>query len=323
MSIQPDTYTEKLAQQLAAKVVGQDAAIEQVVNAIVRWRAGLAGIDRPVAAFLMMGQTGCGKTLLAESLTEVMHGDARMMIKIHCAEYKHSHECARLIGAPPGYIGHKETQPRLSSRRIQEAQTKNCPLVIILLDEIEKAHPDFWDIFLGILDKGELHLGDGGSTDLRQSIILMSSNVGAREASQSAGFLIDRKKTAASAAKKLFSPEFRNRLTTEIVFNTLSAEQLRAIADLELQRSAARVLTAKGVAVEFQKDVTDLILKDLDQDFGARPIRRAIENLIELPLAKHLIDTQLMPGDTVEIEVKNGEIKIFRQRPAKAAKGSA
>ena len=257
-----------------------------------------------------------GKTLTVESLAEVLHGDSRVLIKIHCAEYRHSHEIARLVGAPPGYIGHKETQPRLSPRRIQEAQSKGCPLVIILFDEIEKAHPDLWDLLLGVLDKGELHLGDGSSADLRQSLIFLTSNVGARESANAVGYRPNRAQKAESAARRMFSPEFRNRLTAQLVYSELSDLQLREVTELELRRASTRLLQMRGVGLTVGDAAVDCVLAEgRDPEFGARPIRRAIERLLELPLAHMLLDGRLGPGDEVEVSAKNGALLFHRRRP--------
>ncbi len=316
--------SSRLRSALDDRVLGQPDAVQAVVDGYVRWKAGLAGIDKPVAAFLMLGPTGVGKTLTVESLAEILHGDARMLIKIHCAEYRHSHEIARLVGAPPGYIGHKETQPRLSQRRLQEAQSKSCPLVIILFDEIEKAHPDLWDLLLGVLDKGDLHLGDGSSADLRQSMVFLTSNVGAREAAGAIGYCPERSQNAESAARRLFSPEFRNRLTAQLTYQPLSESQVRSITDLELRRCSARVRQTRGVGLAFRESVVNCVLEDCqtpssstDQSvatYGARPIRRTIERLLELPLAHMILDGRIGPGDEIEVGGKNRALTFHRRR---------
>jgi ATP-dependent Clp protease ATP-binding subunit ClpB len=326
----------RLRAALEERVLGQSDAVQAIVDSYVRWKAGLAGLDKPVAAFLMLGPTGVGKTLTVESLAEVLHGDARTLIKIHCAEYRHSHEIARLVGAPPGYIGHKETQPRLSQRRIQEAQSKGCPLVILLFDEIEKAHPDLWDLLLGVLDKGDLHLGDGGSADLRQSIVFLTSNVGAREAVGAIGFRPERQQKAASAARRLFSPEFRNRLTAQLTYRPLSDVQVRSITSLELRRCSSRVRQTRGVGLAFRDSVVDSVLeecrptsgtadtrgrgttnwRDSLATFGARPIRRAIERLLELPLAHMILDGRIGAGDEIEVGSKDCGLTFHRRRAA-------
>ncbi len=299
----------KFAATLRAGVLGQDEAIEQIVNACCRWKAGLAGLDKPVATFLMLGPTGVGKTLTVEVLARLLHGDARHLIKIHCAEYRHSHEVARLVGAPPGYIGHKETQPRLGQRKIQEAQSRDCPLVLILFDEIEKAHPDLWDLLLGVLDKGDLHLGDGTSADLRQSIIFLTANIGAREEAGAIGF-DPPEGIPESAARRLFSPEFRNRLTATLTYRALSKQDLRAVARLELQRCAARIMETRGIRLSFSAGLIDMLAEsEITRRFGARPIRRAIEDKLELPLAHFLLNGKAAIGDTVQFTPEGLEVR--------------
>jgi ATP-dependent Clp protease ATP-binding subunit ClpA len=340
--------SSRLRGALEERVLGQSEAVQAIVDGYVRWKAGLAGLDKPVATFLMLGPTGVGKTLTVESLAEVLHGDARMLIKIHCAEYRHSHEIARLVGAPPGYIGHKETQPRLSQRKIQEAQSKGCPLVILLFDEIEKAHPDLWDLLLGVLDKGDLHLGDGSSADLRQSMVFLTSNVGAREASGAIGYRPERSQKAESAARRLFSPEFRNRLTAQLTYRPLNDQQVRCITDLELRRCSTRVRQTRGVGLAFRDSVASCVLEECQDStsprqgslpqafaastvialdspasssgilttFGARPIRRTIERLLELPLAHMILDGRIGPGDEIEVGGKNRALTFHRRRAA-------
>jgi ATP-dependent Clp protease ATP-binding subunit ClpB len=309
----------RLRAALEERVLGQFGVLQPIVDAYVRWKAGLSGLDKPVGAFLMLGPTGVGKTLTVESLAEVLHGDSRMLIKIHCAEYRHSHEIARLIGAPPGYIGHREAPARLSQRKIQEAQSKGCPLSIILFDEIEKAHPDLWDLLLGVLDKGELALGDGSNADFRQSMVFLTSNVGAREASGAIGYrseeASEQSQKAKSAARRLFSPEFRNRLTAQLMYRALSNEQLRLVAKLELRRFSNRVRQTRGIDIIFDDSIVSCVLRESKglESFGARPIRRAIENLLELPLADMILDGRVGPGDEVRASAKNGKPSLFRR----------
>ena len=322
LSLQRPAEIIQLSTELEARVLGQTEALKPIVDACCRWKAGLAGQDKPVAAFLMLGPTGVGKTLTVEVLAEVLHGDGHHLIKIHCAEYRHSHEVARLVGAPPGYIDHKETQPRLSQRRIQEAQSKSCQLVLLLLDEIEKAHPDLWDLLLGVLDKGELHLGDGSAADLRQSMIFLTSNVGAREQKGAIGFdppgFGSRfAEIPQSAARRLFSPEFRNRLTAMLSYRALSDADLRAVAELELQRCAARLLQTRGLFLTFSPSAIDLVAgrRGENPQFGARPIGRAIERLLELPLAHLILSGQMKMGEElmVDADPQRGDVLRFQR----------
>jgi ATP-dependent Clp protease ATP-binding subunit ClpA len=306
----PDTVLD----HLRARVYGQAEALAPVVRAYTLWSAGLAGLDKPVSAFLMLGPTGVGKTLTVEALAEILHGDSRKMIKVHCAEYRHSHEVSRLIGAPPGYIGHKETAPRLSQRKILEARSRDCPLVLVLFDEIEKAHPDLWDLLLGVLDKGELHLGDGSAADLRQCMVFLTSNVGAREAAGAAGFRSQPRQTAEGAARRLFSPEFRNRLTATLSYRALTGPDMGSIAGLELERCATRLRDSQGLFLSLDRRVAGMMAEACHRDtaFGARPMRRAIEELLELPVAHLLLEGRVRTGDEVTVAVRRGHLVLER-----------
>jgi ATP-dependent Clp protease ATP-binding subunit ClpA len=199
-------------------------------------------------------------------------------------------------------------------------------LVILLFDEIEKAHPDLWDLLLGVLDKGDLHLGDGSSADLRQSMVFLTSNVGAREAVGAIGYRPQRSQKAESAARRLFSPEFRNRLTAQLTYRPLDDQQVRSITGLELRRCSARVRQTRGVELAFRDSVVNCVLEDCQAPtcsasealatFGARPIRRTIERLLELPLAHMILDGRIGPGDEIEVGGKNRALTFHRRRAA-------
>ncbi len=305
-----------LQETLEGRVLGQTEPLAAIVDAYARWKAHLAGTEKPVAAFLMLGPTGVGKTLTVEALAEVLHGDSRRMIKLHCAEYRQSHEVARLLGAPPGYVGHRETEPRLSPARIREAQSDRCGLVLVLFDEIEKAHPDLWDTLLGVLDKGELHLGNGGCADLRESMIFLTSNAGSREAGHRPGFHVGAERALPAheeAARALFAPEFRNRLTATLIYRPLSDEEILRVAELELKRSAERLLQAAGTLCTFTSSAIRTVAQaGKDPAFGARPVRRAIERLVELPLAHLLISGQVKRGDEVACTALDGKLRFHK-----------
>jgi ATP-dependent Clp protease ATP-binding subunit ClpA len=296
-------------QILERRVVGQDTSA--VVDAYTMWRAGLAGVDKPVAAFLLLGPTGCGKTCTAETLAWILHGNPATMIKVHCAEYRHSHEIARLIGSPPGYLGHRDTAPRLSAQKLAGARTAECGLAVLLFDEIEKAHADLWALLLGVLDKGELDLGDGSHVDLKQTILFFTSNVGSREAAGQVGFNRAPRLVAESAARSLFSPEFRNRITATIVYRELSTAALLEIADLELRKTADR-LYEKRVALLTQGDVREAVVNECREEartMGARTIRRVIERLIELPVAQ-LVEREVGQVQEVVVRAKAGQVTV-------------
>src|SRR5438045_8433914 len=247
---------------LGHKIVGQDQAVEKVVEICQMFLAGLNAPGRPVGNLLFLGPTGSGKTRVVEALAESLFGDARACIKIDCAEFQHSHEIAKLIGSPPGYLGHRETHPLLTQEALNQWHTDKLKLSILLFDEIEKASDALWQLLLGILDKATLTLGDNRRVDFSRSVIVMTSNLGTREISElqngSIGFTarqvsntlgdgenrMDKKihRTAVQAASRNFSPEFMNRIDKVVVFNSLNQRQLRQILDLELRALQDRII---------------------------------------------------------------------------------
>src|SRR6266567_516935 len=246
---------------LRRKIVGQDAAIEKVTEIYQMFLAGLNAPGRPVGNLLFLGPTGSGKTRVVEALAESLFGDARACIKIDCAEFQHSHEIAKLIGSPPGYLGHRETHPLLTQEALNQWHTDKLKLSILLFDEIEKASDSLWQLLLGILDKATLTLGDNRRVDLSQCIIIMTSNLGAAELNGlvdgGLGFApkpvevdnalddkIDR--SAVEAARRKFAPEFMNRIDKLVVFKTLRPEHLKQILEIELGMVQQRVLMAAG-----------------------------------------------------------------------------
>src|SRR5712672_1688529 len=246
---------------LRRKIVGQDAAVEKVVEIYQMFLAGLNAPGRPVGNLLFLGPTGSGKTRVVEALAESLFGDARACIKIDCAEFQHSHEIAKLIGSPPGYLGHRETHPLLTQEALNQWFTEKLKLSILLFDEIEKASDSLWQLLLGILDKATLTLGDNRRVDLSQCIIIMTSNLGASEMTDlvdgGLGFAprvveidgsFDDKiqRTAVEAARRKFSPEFMNRIDKVVVFKTLRSEHLEQILEIELGMVQQRILQATG-----------------------------------------------------------------------------
>src|SRR6476661_4018278 len=252
---------DDLESSLRRKIVGQDEVIEQIVNIYQTYLAGMISPGRPIGNFLFLGPTGSGKTRLVEAAAETLAGDGRAVIKIDCAEFQHSHEIAKLIGSPPGYLGHRETHPLLSQEALNQWHTETLKLSILLFDEIEKASDSLWQLLLGILDKATLTLGDNRRVDLSQCIIIMTSNLGAGEMSNlvEGGFgfapkpnvvddgfddKIDR--TAVDAARRKFTPEFMNRIDKVVVFKTLRPEHLQQILEIELGMVQQRVLMASA-----------------------------------------------------------------------------
>jgi ATP-dependent Clp protease ATP-binding subunit ClpA len=313
---------------LRRKIVGQDEAVQAVVDLYQVFRAGLNSPGRPVGNLLFLGPTGAGKTRVVEATAEVLFGDPRAVIKVDCAEFQHSHEIAKLIGSPPGYLGHRETHPLITQEALAQYHTDKLKISFLLFDEIEKASDALWQLLLGILDKATLTLGDNRRVDLSQTMIFMTSNLGSGEISElmtgGMGFApivpadlkprLDEKveKSATEAAKRKFAPEFMNRIDKTVVFHPLRSEQLEQILEIELGMVQQRVLeTAKG---RFLFRVTQpaknfLLREGTDLKYGARHLKRAIERYLVYPLASLLATEQVCLGDVISIDwdgVENG-----------------
>jgi len=312
---------------LRRKIVGQDAAVEKVVEIYQMFLAGLNPPGRPVGNLLFLGPTGSGKTRVVEAMSEALFGDARACIKIDCAEFQHSHEIAKLIGSPPGYLGHRETHPLLTQEALNQWHTDKLKLSILLFDEIEKASDSLWQLLLGILDKATLTLGDNRRVDLSQCIIIMTSNLGAGEMSNlvdgGLGFVqkakqvdsaLDEKidRTAVEAARRKFTPEFMNRIDKVVVFKTLRPEHLQQILEIELGMVQQRILMA-AAANQFVFNCTSkvksfLLHEGTDPKYGARHLKRAIERHLVFPLANLVATGQVKLGDflRVDLDVEGG-----------------
>ena len=306
---------------LRRRVVGQDSAIKKITEIYQMFLAGLNPPRRPVGNLLFLGPTGSGKTRVVEAMAESLFGDARACIKIDCAEFQHSHEIAKLIGSPPGYLGHRETHPLLTQEALGQWHTDKLKLSILLFDEIEKASDSLWQLLLGILDKATLTLGDNRRIDFSQCVIIMTSNLGAAEMSElingSMGFVqkpahldarLDSKidSTAVDAARRKFSPEFMNRIDKVVVFRTLRAEHLEQILEIELGMVQQRILQTTGNN-QFVFSCTPaveqfLISEGTDLKYGARHLKRAIERHIVFPLADLVATRQVKLGDFIRID---------------------
>jgi ATP-dependent Clp protease ATP-binding subunit ClpB len=322
---------------LRRKIVGQDQAVDKVTEIYQMFLAGLNAPGRPVGNLLFLGPTGSGKTRVVEALAESLFGDARACIKIDCAEFQHSHEIAKLIGSPPGYLGHRETHPLLTQEALNQWHTDKLKLSILLFDEIEKASDSLWQLLLGILDKATLTLGDNRRVDLSQCIIIMTSNLGAGEMTNlvdgGMGFAtqatevdakLDEKisRTAVEAARRKFTPEFMNRIDRVVVFKTLRAEHLSQILEIELGMVQQRVLQAAG-ANQFVFNCTSkvkefLLQEGTDPRYGARHLKRAIERNIVFPLANLVATGQVKLGDFVRIDL-TGESHLTFVKEAEGA----
>jgi len=317
---QRSTDTLEFQTSLRSKIVGQSEGVQALVDLYQVFCAGLNSPGRPVGNLLFLGPTGSGKTRIVEAAAEILFGDARSVIKVDCAEFQHSHEIAKLIGSPPGYLGHRETHPLITQEELAKSHTEKLKLSFLLFDEIEKASDALWQLLLGILDKATLTLGDNRRVDLSQTVIFLTSNLGGGEITElmhgGMGFVqptgtpdpgLDQKveRTAVEAARRKFSPEFMNRLDKVVVFHPLRREQLEEVLDIELGQVQQRVLeTAKG---QFLFRVTapgrEFLLKEgTDQRYGARHLKRAIERHVVYPLANLLATEQVHLGDLVCID---------------------
>src|SRR5437899_3516096 len=313
-----DTLECKTA--LDAKIVGQEEGVQALVDLYQVFCAGLNSPGRPVGNLLFLGATGSGKTRIVEAAAEILFGDARAVIKVDCAEFQHSHEIAKLIGSPPGYLGHRETHPLITQEALAASHTEKLKLSFLLFDEIEKASDALWQLLLGMLDKATLTLGDNRRVDLSQTVIFLTSNLGGGEITElmtgGMGFVqpkdkpasdLDEKveRTAVEAARRKFSPEFMNRLDKVVVFHPLQRTQLEEVLEIELGQVQQRVLeTARG---QFLFKVTpaarDFLLQEgTDQRYGARHLKRAIERHIVYPLANLLATEQVRLGDLIKID---------------------
>ncbi len=306
---------------LRRRVVGQGSAIKKITEIYQMYLAGLNPPRRPVGNLLFLGPTESGKTRVVEAMAESLFGDARACIKIDCAEFQHSHEIAKLIGSPPGYLGHRETHPLLTQEALGQWHTDKLKLSILLFDEIGKASDSLWQLLLGILDKATLTLGDNRRIDFSQCVIIMTSNLGAAEMSElingGMGFVqkpahldarLDSKidSTAVDAARHKFSPEFMNRIDKVVVFRTLRAEHLEQILEIELGMVQQRILQTTGNN-QFVFSCTPaveqfLISEGTDLKYGARHLKRAIERHIVFPLADLVATRQVKLGDFIRID---------------------
>ena len=310
---------------LRQKIVGQDEAVQALVELYQVFCAGLHAPGRPVGNLLFLGPTGSGKTRIVEAAAEILFGDSRALIKVDCAEFQHSHEIAKLIGSPPGYLGHRETHPLITQEALAASHRDELKLSFLLFDEIEKASDALWQLLLGMLDKATLTLGDNRRVDLSQTVIFLTSNLGGGEITElmqgGMGFVqprdkattgLDEKveKTAVEAARRKFSPEFMNRLDKVVVFHPLKCDELDEVLEIELGQVQKRV--SDSTARPFLFRITDegrefLLEEGTDQRYGARHLKRAIERYLVSPIARLLATAQVRPGDVLLIDRHPGE----------------
>jgi ATP-dependent Clp protease ATP-binding subunit ClpB len=299
-------------EELRKRVVGQDEAVSAVANALRRSRAGLTDPQRPIASFLFLGPTGVGKTELARALAEFMFNDEKAMIRLDMSEFMEPHSVAKLIGSPPGYVGYEE------GGQLTEA-VKHRPYSLILFDELEKAHPDVFNILLQILDDGRLTDSKGSTVDFRNTIIIMTSNIGSHLFRKigSIGFVDDENKEnedirskIMSLLKDYFRPEFLNRIDEIIIFKPLSKEDIMKIVDIQLDR-VKKQLEEKGLEVEFSSQIKEVLVeKGFDEVYGARPLKRAIQKYVLDPLSEYLISKRIKEGQKLTLNFKDGRLLV-------------
>ena len=317
-----------LEKDLRLKVVGQPDAIAALVSAYQKFIAHMNKPNRPVGNLLFLGPTGTGKTKVVEALAESLFGNANNMLKIDCAEFQHSHEIAKLIGSPPGYLGHRETHPALTQEALNQFQTEKLKLSIVLFDEIEKASDALWKLMLGIMDKATLTLGDNRRVDFSQCLIVMTSNLGVSEmnnmldgglgfqpATPASGDKLAAKLNivATGAAKRKFDAEFINRIDHMVTFRTLTEDDLREVLAIELGQVQRRLLWTLGPGGAFafraSNGFKDFILQSgYDPKQGARHLNRSIEQHLVTPLANLIATKQITFGDIVRIDMLGGKI---------------
>jgi ATP-dependent Clp protease ATP-binding subunit ClpA len=319
---------EDLEASLRRKIVGQDEAIEQIVNIYQTYLAGMTSPGRPIGNFLFLGPTGSGKTRLVEAAAETLAGDGRAVIKIDCAEFQHSHEIAKLIGSPPGYLGHRETHPLLSQEVLNQYHTDKMKLSFVLFDEIEKSSDALWNLLLGVLDKATLTLGDNRRVDFSRALIFMTSNLGAAEmgsilrpnmgfaaaeiARQREAGEVDEdlkgkiSKAGVEAARRKFTPEFMNRIDKTVVFRPLGTDELRRILDIELGMLQQRVFNSPNAApfgFSLTDSAKDYVLREgTDVKYGARHLKRAIERSVVHPMSNLIATSQVRMGDLIKVD---------------------
>ena len=315
-------------EKLSDLIVGQERAVRRMSGLFQIYLAGMNNPSRPIGTMLFLGPTGSGKTRVVEAASEVLFADPHAVVKIDCAEFQHSHEIAKLIGSPPGYLGHRETSPMLTQENLDKAHTDETKLTFVLFDEIEKASDSLWQLLLGILDKATLTLGDNRRVDFSKTVVIMTSNLGAREMSDmisgGIGFAptkqgtpkedneIDSKiyRTALEAAKRKFSPEFMNRIDKVVVFRSLKEHHLRQILNIELRAVQDRITESAGTKFIFE--CTDsakeyLLGEGIDLKYGARHLKRAIERFLVYPLSNLVATQQVETGDFVMIDFDTGK----------------
>ncbi|HLH44762.1 MAG TPA: AAA family ATPase [Bryobacteraceae bacterium] len=317
--------TLNLLQELASRVVGQTHAMEQIVPYVQMHRAGLAPEGRPAGVFLLLGPTGTGKTRTVEALAEVLHGSDKSLLRVDCGEFQMEHEVAKLVGAPPGYLGHRETQPMLTQQKLAAAASENCNLSLVLFDEIEKAAPSMTRLLLGVLDKAALRLGDNTTVNFERTLIFLTSNLGAaamrKQINPDFGFegMVAAERGASAAkiqnigmneVRRKFSPEFVNRIDVVIAYQPLARESLMAILGQQLtalERHIRNRLEERAFELDVAAEARAWLLrKGTSSEYGARELKRTILRHLTQPLAAMVESGKIAPGSAVKVDVAKG-----------------
>lgn len=322
---QPARKAKFFAEQLRQRIIGQDHAITSVARAITRYQARLAPEWRPAGIYLLTGLSGTGKSELAHATADVLHGDRRQVLRVDCGEFQNPHEIAKLIGAPPGYLGHRETQPILTQQAINRVASENCSLSVVLLDEIEKAHDSVHRLLLGVFDRGQLKVGDNSVVMFERTLIFMTSNLGAGEMTARAegklGFNSgelapnsgELSKIGVGAVRRKFSVEFLNRIDEVITFNPLTQEHLAAIVAIELQALRQFVQNRLGLRapyVEFTEAfVNHLVTTGCSPRWGAREIKRVLARDVTTQVAELITATD--HSETLVVDFAGGRVTVL------------
>ncbi len=283
-----------MEERLSKRVIGQDEALTAVADAVRRARAGLQDPNRPIGSFIFLGPTGVGKTETARALAEFLFDDERSMVRLDMSEYMEKHAVARMIGAPPGYIGYEE------GGQLTEA-VRRRPYSVVLFDEIEKAHPDVFNVLLQILDDGRLTDSKGRTVDFRNTVLIMTSNLGSREIQAAEGNENQVREAVIQELRLNFKPEFLNRIDDIVIFHQLSRKQIRQIVDVQLER-LREMLHERNITLVLDESARELLAREgYDPNYGARPLKRAIQTLIQNPLAVKLLRGEILSGETVKV----------------------
>lgn len=338
IALEPDRRSDEVLSfesELRKRIVGQSHAVTALVAAFESVRAGLVPERRPIRNLLFLGPTGSGKTHVAEATAEVLFGKPNAVVKIDCGEFQHSHEIAKLIGSPPGYIGHRETPAMLTQGRLDQFHTSEFKLTLVLFDEIEKANEALWQLLLGILDKGVLTLGDNQQVDFSRTIIFMTSNLGASEmehaVADSMGFAPNARSAntglahiAFEAARRRFSPEFLNRVDEILVFEPLSESQLKEVLAIEMEKVQSRVEQAIGKEIKLRLSdhaAEFLLLQGTDRRYGARHLKRALEKYLVFPFSSLIATGQMESAGTLNVgfDQRSQRLTFCKQAASAAA----